>query len=304
MKRLLILSLAGFASIATYAKNRGYEVWNTGPHFESSTRVLGDLRGCCGQMDVVAEGKHIIAAENTKFQVGIYDLEGKSVTRFGERFKDGNNGFGSCCNPMNVICYENGELVAAESSIGHVKRFSADGKYLGTVGRARIGGGCKHVALDFDAKRDRYYVQYEDLNHICVLLPNAEAAPFVADEDAKQKQAEAAFTKLAGKWKRQDGQAAKKISGDDSDYVRDEEDFTDMEIRGDHSLKVTLADKRLRAEDDGFRRWVVTGMEEGALRVEVERADGYVDFVARITPKGSDLLDFEAGHTKRVFKKQ
>ncbi len=33
------------------------------------------------------------------------------------------------------------ELLVGESSIGHLKRYSKEGEYLGLIGTARIGGG-------------------------------------------------------------------------------------------------------------------------------------------------------------------
>lgn len=302
--RIPAIGMSGSGIVITTVKHRGYEAWKTGPRFENPTKVLADLRGCCGQMDVIAAGDRILAAENTKFQVGIYDFTGKPLASFGERFKDGNDGFGSCCNPMNVICCDNGDILTAESSIGHIKRFSPEGKLIANVGRARIGGGCKHVALGHDARRDRYYVQYQDLNHICVLLPNVEAAPLVAGQDRQQKEAEAAFVKLAGRWKRQGSDEKKPVSDEGFIYMPEEELLTAMEIRPDHSMKVALSDPDRMRGDDGFRRWVVTGMEGEAVRVEIEEADGYVQFVANITVKSSDEFELNAGHTKRVFKKQ
>ncbi|MEZ0275369.1 MAG: hypothetical protein ACAH88_10730, partial [Roseimicrobium sp.] len=229
--------------IVTLYRNRGYEVWRTGPQFEKPRRVLGDLRGCCGQMDMITAGERIITAENTKFRVGVYDLEGKNLSAFGERYQDGNNGFGSCCNPMNVLCCPNGDLLTAESSIGHIKRFSADGKLLAVIGRARIGGGCKHVALGFDEKRDRYYVQYQDMHHICVMLPNAEAAPLVAEQDKKLKQAEQAALKLTGKWAAVPPKPASRTAPDEGglfDYVP-EPSFDSFTFKADHGLSLGLA---------------------------------------------------------------
>jgi len=287
--------------VITIFKSRGYEIWRTKADFlDTPVRVVSDLRGCCGQMDVTLYGDKIIAAENTKFEVAVYDINGKSLERFGERYKNGNGGFGGCCNPMNVIRQNNGEYLTAESSIGHIKRFSADGELIANVGRARIGGGCKHVALGHDRKLDRYYVQYQDLNHICILLPNAEAAPLVAEQDALQKEAEKAMLSLQGNWKLE-GEATEPS---DEFYVNTEEMLTGMEIKADHSLSVRLTDTRRTEEDGGFRRWYASGVEDGRLRVEMELEDGYVDFVALITVKDDDTLELFVNQKTRVFKRQ
>ena len=160
--------------VATGARQgSGYEVYRLNLDLDDAQCVLKGLRGCCGQMDIHARDDQIYVAENTKFSVGVYDRDGNEVSRFGERLAKDNQGFGSCCNPMNVICCADGNILTAESSIGKIKRFDPSGEMIGYVGRARIGGGCKHVAIGFDEKRDRYYVQYEDNHQICLLMPKS-----------------------------------------------------------------------------------------------------------------------------------
>ena len=146
---------------------RGYDVWRVDHKFENGARVLKGLSGCCGQMDVQTAGDKILVAENTRFRVAIYDRDGKSLSSFGNRDRNSEEGFGSCCNPMNVRCCTGGDILAAESSIGHLKRFSQDGKLVQLVGKAKIGAGCKHVAVAWDASRDRYYMMNVDKGSIC-----------------------------------------------------------------------------------------------------------------------------------------
>ena len=83
---------------------------------------------------------------------------------------------------MNVRCCDNGDILTAESSIGDIKRFSSDGKLVSYIGRARISGGCKHVALAWDAKLDRYYMMNVSDSPICVLVPRSQAPEFTAAE--------------------------------------------------------------------------------------------------------------------------
>ena len=101
---------------------------------------------------------------------------------------------------MNVRCCDNGDILTAESSIGTIKRFSKDGELLGVVGKAKIGGGCKHVALGFDARRDRYYMMNIDKDHICVLVPNAEAPDLTSDEVMAKTARNGLGEKLVGEW--------------------------------------------------------------------------------------------------------
>lgn len=178
----------------------GYEVWRMTHEFSEPAKVVSDLGGCCGQCDIQATDEHLVLAENTKFKVGLLDRDGGRLTDFGKGDRKAVDGFGSCCNPMNVRCCDNGDILTAESSIGTIKRFSKDGELLGVVGKAKIGGGCKHVALGFDSTRDRYYMMNIDKSHICVLVPNAEAPEITPDEALAKEAREGLGRKLIGEW--------------------------------------------------------------------------------------------------------
>ena len=148
---------------------RGYEIWRLDHELSAPKQIMTGLGGCCGQCDVQAAGENIIIGENTKFQVAVVDRDGQRLSSFGKRDRSSVDGFGSCCNPMNVTCCRNGDIITSESTVGNIKRFSADGEYLGLVGKASISGGCKHVAVSFDEQRNRYYTMNIDKGHICVL---------------------------------------------------------------------------------------------------------------------------------------
>lgn len=292
-------------TVVTLSRNRGYEVWKTGPRFENAKQLIGGLRGCCGQMDIFAAGDRILAAENTKFRVGVYGLDGKLQAAFGERFEKGNNGFGSCCNPMNVTTCSNGDILTAESSIGHIKRFSADGKLLSVVGRARIGGGCKHVSVGFDPKLDRYYVQYEAMSHICVLLPNKEAQPLLEKQDKEQRAAEADFLRLEGKWKLDNHASPKRTARSEGSQIDVANELIGFELKKDGSLMVELPEDMRPRDGNCFRRWVVTGREEKRIVCEVEEADGLVEFVAKIAVKSNDHIEvLMNGQSQKSFRRQ
>lgn len=181
-------------------KGHGYDVWRTNHDFEEGEKVVTDLGGCCGQLDIQASEGKLLVAENGKFRVGIYDRDGEMASSFGKRDRKAEEGFGSCCNPMNVRCCANGDILTAESSIGDIKRFSSDGKFVGYVGRAKIGGGCKHVAIEFDATRNRYYMQHQDKGHICVLVPLSEITGPSEDELLEQAAREGQGKKIVGTW--------------------------------------------------------------------------------------------------------
>jgi hypothetical protein len=167
----------------------GYGVWRLSPDLTVEEKVISDAHGCCGQFDLQTDGTNLVLAENTKFEVGLYDRNGKRLSGFGKRSSGGEqDGFGSCCNPMNVRCEPDGDILTAESSIGHIKRFDRDGKLISFVGTAKVAGGCKHVAIGFDPDRNYYYMMHEDLSHVAVLVLKEEAPEETDDEPASREE--------------------------------------------------------------------------------------------------------------------
>ncbi|MBL8818786.1 MAG: hypothetical protein JNL58_22345 [Planctomyces sp.] len=181
-------------------EGHGYEVWKLTHEFSNPERVVDQLSGCCGQCDIQATEDNLVLAENTRFMVSLLDHEGNRQKEFGKGDRKAVDGFGSCCNPMNVRCCDNGDILTAESSIGTIKRFNKDGELIGVVGKARIGGGCKHVAVAFDESRNRYYMMNVDKSHICVLVPNEEAPEFTEEELSEKAAREGLGKKIVGEW--------------------------------------------------------------------------------------------------------
>jgi hypothetical protein len=185
--------------VCASGKGFRYEVWRMDHDFGSPEKVIGGLSGCCGQCDIQCDEENLIVAANTEFAVQLRTRDGKAVSKFGKR--GGQDGFGSCCNPMNVKVLPSGEILTAESSIGWIKRFSRDGELLGVIGKAKIGGGCKHVPIGYNQEIDRYYMQYEDRFEICVLDPITSIVGLTEDEQAAKEAREVLGQKLVGKWK-------------------------------------------------------------------------------------------------------
>jgi len=157
-------------------KGYGFAAWRMDHDFQNPVKVLSELRGCCGQMDVQAIGGELFVAENTKHRVGHYDRNGKPIEEFGTTASRKNaDGFGGCCNPMNLCFGSEGEVLTAESE-GIIRRFSSDGEYLGLVGRVTLTGGCKNVAVAASPEGDRVYFCDLPGSRIIVLGP-------VTDED-------------------------------------------------------------------------------------------------------------------------
>lgn len=186
---------------ATDPSNGGYSVWSLDHDLnpESGKVIITDLRGCCGQMDIQCCDEKLIVSENSSFQIGIYDLQGKRINSFGRMDRTSREGFGSCCNPMNALPLADGTLLTAESSIGHIKHFDVDGKLIGYVGKASIGGGCKHCAMGYDAANDLYYMMYQDKNQICV-LGDREKHPLTEAELAVAQREKDFVAKHVGTW--------------------------------------------------------------------------------------------------------
>ena len=196
----------------------GYEVWRSDHDFKEPTKVLDRLSGCCGQMDIQASGDQLLVAANTKFQVAIHDRDGTPVSSFGKRDREAVDGFGSCCNPMNIRCCSNGDVLCAESSIGNIKRFNAAGELVGYIGKAKIGIGCKHVAVAHDDVRDRYSMMNVDKGNILVLMPLAEVPEFTEEELASKAATEGLGKKLIGEWTT--AQAPRKANRTDEEKIQ------------------------------------------------------------------------------------
>ena len=158
-----------------------YEVWRVDRNLENPRKLLAHLNGCCGQLDIKSVNpsgvgpaeyaNQFLVAENTHFRVMRFDNEGQRLDSFGHGSRDDPAGFGSCCNPMNMLPLQDASILTAESTVGHIKRYSIEGKLLAYIGRANLANACKNVALGFDSENDTYYILYQDEHAICVMRP-------------------------------------------------------------------------------------------------------------------------------------
>jgi hypothetical protein len=160
------------------AKGYGFAVWRTDHDLKNPKQIVTNLSGCCGQMDVQCIGGEVFIAENTRHRVGRYDRDGKQLATFGSRERESAGAcFGGCCNPMNVCLGPNGTVLTAESE-GFVKSFSTDGTYVGLIGKAQVGGGCKNVSIASSPDGDRVYFYDLDKSRVVVMArekPSDEA---------------------------------------------------------------------------------------------------------------------------------
>lgn len=141
------------------AKGYGYTVWRTDRDFRHPKKLVENLRGCCGQMDIQAKDGELWVAHNGKHKVERYDRDGKKLSSFGKRDRINAEGFGGCCEPKNLRFAAGGELFASESGPPTcVKRFTAAGEFLGVAVVAPWDSGCVRVTTEFSGRDDKFFV--------------------------------------------------------------------------------------------------------------------------------------------------
>lgn len=167
--------------VATGAmKGYGFDVWRMDARFENPEKIVSGLRGCCGQMDVQACEKGLYVAENSRHQVRHFDRTGEKVNQWGGRDRGGVEGFGSCCNPMNVAFGPDGSVYTAESGSGRIKQFTPEGKLVSLIGSVELVPGCKKVSIAVTKDGSRVYMLDITRNHIIVMEAQSSDEKIVA----------------------------------------------------------------------------------------------------------------------------
>jgi hypothetical protein len=188
LKASSVSALGSDVFLATHAAaGYGFEIWRLDEQGENPVKIVTDLSGCCGQMDVKASKDGVFVAENSKHRVCRFDREGKPVLNWGKGERTGLEGFGSCCNPMNVAFGPDNAVYTAEDDTGRIKRYSPDGKLLGLVGAVDLKPGCKNVAIAVSSDGSRVYMLDITRNHIARL--DARPAEEIAAEVEELKNA-------------------------------------------------------------------------------------------------------------------
>ncbi|WP_339742124.1 hypothetical protein [uncultured Rubinisphaera sp.] len=151
----------------------GFCIWRMSRDFKDSKKIVTGLSGCCGNMHIGAGNGEIYVAENSRHRVCRYDEEGELITTFGKRDREGEEGFSSCCNPMNVFITGDGEVYTSESNVGRVKRFTSTGEYQELIGDVSLVPGCKNVSIVVTPDHDRVYMMDMTRSHIIVMKRKA-----------------------------------------------------------------------------------------------------------------------------------
>ena len=141
------------------AEGYGYAVYRVNYDLKKSKKLIDGLRGCCGQLDIEANGTSVFIAENSRKRVLQLDRDGNEVSEIKGSGRDGLESFGSCCNPMN-ICFDSKKILyTAEASVGRIKSYSTDGDVQGVVvDKVNIIPGCKRVSIGVLNDGDRVYM--------------------------------------------------------------------------------------------------------------------------------------------------
>jgi len=141
---------------------KGYAavVWRFDHNFENEKLIVQNLSGCCGQMNINAVDDKLVIPENGRKKVHIYDRDGTRLHSWGQddRGNSGDEGWGSCCNPMNVTFDAAGNVLTSEASVGAVKRFTQDGTFLEYVAHSKIVPGCKHTPIGLSLDGNTVYM--------------------------------------------------------------------------------------------------------------------------------------------------
>jgi hypothetical protein len=140
---------------------RGYatEVWRVDKDFTNPKVIVKNLSGCCGQMNISAVGDKLVIPENGRFKVHVYSAEGDKLESWGDDEQtNAKTGWGSCCNPMNVAFDASGNILTSEASVGAIKRFTLDGKFIDTVATSKIVPGCKHTPIGMSLDGSKAYI--------------------------------------------------------------------------------------------------------------------------------------------------
>ena len=167
----------------TADRGYGFEVWRTDRDFGHGEQIVGGLAGCCGQMDVQADGDELWIPENGRHQVHRYDRHGKLLATFGKNDRTAPDGFGGCCEPKNIRIVGDEIFTAESTQPVYIKRFSKAGRFLGMVAVPTYKTGCVRVCVDVSADKGQVFCLSPGENAIYVF--EKDVATVAKSEDKR-----------------------------------------------------------------------------------------------------------------------
>lgn len=145
---------------------------------QNPKQLAEGLRGCCQRCDLTVKDGVLYLAENSVHRVVAMDRDGEVLGKWGFRSRTDLEGFGSCCNPMNIYPGKGDVIYTSESGLGRVKAYTTKGEYLGLVGyigverftnAGHLAASCSNIAIAVTPDEKTAYVMDFTANIIRVL---------------------------------------------------------------------------------------------------------------------------------------
>ena len=170
-----------FLAVGTGNSMRATEdIYRFNRDLTEAKKIIEQQYGCCSHIDMQVMNGELLIAENSRHRVNRFDLDGKSLGRWGKRDRTGIEGFAACCNPVNIDIGPGNVLYTAESGIGRIKKYTPEGEYLGVVGYvdttefdsgSRLAAQTCYIPIEVNKDASRVYVMDVRANLIRVLAP-------------------------------------------------------------------------------------------------------------------------------------
>ena len=168
-----------FLAVGTGNSMRATEdIYRFNRDLTDAKKIIEQQYGCCSHIDMQVMNGELLIAENSRHRVNRFDLDGKSLGRWGKRDRTGIEGFAACCNPVNIDIGPGNILYTAESGIGRIKKYTPEGEFLGVVGYvdttefdrgSRLAAQTCYIPIEVNMDASRVYVMDVRANLIRVL---------------------------------------------------------------------------------------------------------------------------------------
>ena len=170
-----------FLAVGTGNSMRATEdIYRFNRDLTDAKKIIEQQYGCCSHIDMQVMNGELLIAENSRHRVNRFDLDGKSLGRWGKRDRTGIEGFAACCNPVNIDIGPGNILYTAESGIGRIKKYTPEGEFLGVVGYvdttefdrgSRLAAQTCYIPIEVNKDASRVYVMDGRANLIRALAP-------------------------------------------------------------------------------------------------------------------------------------